>query len=166
MLYLFKKIILNRGVRSKSEKTGLLPLSEMKTAVFCIMANDDCFEDCKESVHDFLKKNNLNGKIICFDFNNDNRTPDRDGIMICKKDLSFFGIPKFKLPEDYEPDLLVSLYDRNYFPADYVSVSIKAKCKIGRVDSPVYDIVVSDINKIATQKEILNRIITILESVK
>lgn len=147
--FLRKQTLKKHG--SKVE-TGITPLSAIRTAVAFIDVEDTSFDACKNAIMAFYRENGIKGEIFFFDFRKLSETERLITSItntILKKDINFFGRPskeKVSLMLEHQPDLFISLINKDDFPIEYMAKCCEAKFKIGRKQLPgdVFDIVFTD----------------------
>lgn len=134
---------------SSKVETNIMPLSSIKSAVAFIDVEDTSFDACKNALMAFYRENNIKGDIFFFDFrklSDTERLITSINTTILKKDLNFFGRPskeKLSLMLEQQPDLFISLIDKDDYPIEYMAKCCDAKFKIGRRQLPndVFDMV-------------------------
>lgn len=133
-------------------KTGLIPLSEIKTAMTFLDASSRSFEECRSAVSDFYRKNGIDGNFLYLDLRNFSRkvtlktAPQRT---ITLKDLNWYGkVRTDKLTPILRcnSDLFISLVNSKDYPVHFLTSAYNARLKIGRQDysGGVPDVVISD----------------------
>ena len=147
--------------------TGLLPLSQIHTAVSFIDVEDTTFDECKEAILSFYKANDIKGDIFFFDFRkiaSDELLITSIQTTILKRDLNWIGKPKKEkvdLMLDSKPDLFISLIKGDKFPIEFMASCSNARFKVGRtqVRDKVFDLVISEPDHLeVSQLEIFNEI--------
>ncbi len=144
----------NKALRRDGSKvpSGMMPVSDIRTAAFIIDVEDSSFDVCKQSIQSFSREYGMKTEIFFLDMRkigSEDRLITSITNTILARDLNWFGKPsdeKMKLLLDFNPDLFVSLVKDGGFPADYVAACCTARFKIGRRQLPgkVFDLVVSD----------------------
>ena len=132
--------------------TGMIPLSQIRTAVTFIDVEDTSFDDCKEAILSFYKENNIKGDIFFFDF----RKITSDELLITsiqttilRRDLNWIGRPnkeKIDLMMASNPDLFISMIKGKCFPLEFMAACSNARFKIGRsqIEGNIFDLIISD----------------------
>ena len=130
-------------------QTGMLPLSEIKTANVLMDIENPDYDVLKEKVLAWFRNNNIKGEIWYIDF----RKLDKNTLLltsiqttIIKKELNWFGAPSLEKLNNLlenKTDLFISLTDKTYFVNILMSKCSKARFKIGRIplDHKTYDMV-------------------------
>ncbi|MDO5443464.1 MAG: hypothetical protein Q4G10_07315 [Bacteroidia bacterium] len=132
--------------------TGIMPVKDVKTAVAFIDVEDTSFDACKNAIMAFYREYGIKGEIFFFDFR---KLSDTERLItsitntILKKDLNFYGKPsKEKVSQMLvaQPDLFISLINKDDFPIHYMACCSEAKYKVGRKQLPgdIFDLVVCE----------------------
>lgn len=132
--------------------TDITPIRDIKTAVAFIDVEDTSFDACKNSIMAFYRENGIKGEIFFFDFRKLNETERLITSItntVLKKDLNFYGRPsKEKVSQMLaaQPDLFISLINKDDFPIHYMASCCEARFKVGRKQLPgdVFDLVVCE----------------------
>ena len=121
-------------------ETGLLPLSQIRTANVVIDVEEPGFDDLKEDIMAWGRSNGIKLNIYFLDF----RRLGKDELLltsitntILKKELDWIGMPDISKvgPLIYEQsDLFISMVDNHDFPIEFIARCAKARFKIGRHD--------------------------------
>ncbi|MBO4434926.1 MAG: hypothetical protein J5769_05705 [Bacteroidales bacterium] len=160
---------------TSTEPTGLMPLSEVRSAVAFIDVVDTSFNECKQALMAFFRDNNIKGDIFFFDFrklDQGERLITSITTTVLKKDLNWFDRPsqdKVNLMLAGEPDLFISLIPNADFPIEFMANCSRAHFKAGRVQLPgnVFDLVVSDpAGRSLSEAEFFNELYKLLRRVK
>lgn len=133
--------LLRRRILKKNASdipTGLLPMSDIKSANFVIDVSETGFDLLKEDILAWGRSNDIKTNIYFFDF----RKLGQDELLltsihttIIRRELNWIGVPpkdKIAALTDEKSDLFVSLISNGDFPIDYISRCTKARFKIGR----------------------------------
>ena len=154
------------------EPTGLLPLHRVRSAVAFIDVEDTAFNDCKNEVMAFFRSHGIKGDIFFFDFrklSKDERLITSITTTVLRKDLNWFGKPseeKVKLLVQGEPDMFISLVPAESYALNYMAACSRARFKIGRQDSKVYDLVFRDTpEKPISQRDAFREIVKLMEKI-
>lgn len=132
------------------EDTGLLPLKEIHTATILMDADIWAFNDCMETISNWLRSHSIRGDFHFFDF----RKLEKGELLltsiqttILRSNLNWFDCPDRSsiLLTEQPSDLFISLVKNGDFPNKYMSCCAKARFKVGVVPYPgnPYDLVVS-----------------------
>lgn len=130
--------------------TGLLPLSEIHTATILMDADIWAFNECMETISNWLRANGIRGDFHFFDF----RKLEKGELLltsiqttILRSNLNWFGCPDRSaiLLTEQPTDLFISLVLNGDYPNKYMSACAKSRFKVGVVPYPgnPYDLVVS-----------------------
>ncbi|MCR5244661.1 MAG: hypothetical protein K6C37_07975 [Bacteroidales bacterium] len=147
---IFRRRIL-RKLDGKVE-TGIIPVSQVHTAVAFISVQDPSFDECKLKLQAFYRENKIKGEVFFFDFRKigkGERLITSITTTILEKDLDWLGRP-VKEKVDHmlgsHPDMFISLLPTNSFPLEYMAKCSEARFKIGRFDMPgnTFDLVITD----------------------
>lgn len=121
-------------------ETGLLPMSQIRTANVVIDVEEPGFDELKEDIMAWGRSNGIRLNIYFFDF----RRLGKDELLltsitntILKKELDWVGMPEISKvgPLIYEPsDLFISMVDNHDFPIEFIARCAKSRFKIGRHD--------------------------------
>ena len=121
-------------------ETGLLPMSQIRTANVVIDVEEPGFDELKEDIMAWGRSNGIRLNIDFFDF----RRLGKDELLltsitntILKKELDWVGMPEISKvgPLIYEPsDLFISMVDNHDFPIEFIARCAKSRFKIGRHD--------------------------------
>ena len=160
---------------ASTEPTGLLPLQAVRSAVAFISVEEQDFEACKNDILAFYRTHNIKGSVFFFDFRRiekGERLITSITTTVLRKDLNWYGQPspeKTRTMLEGEPDLFISLLPANSYPLEYMARCSKARFKVGRQQLPgnIFDLVVlNPADKKLSQREALEEIIKLLETVK
>lgn len=132
--------------------TGITPIKDIKTAVAFIDVEDTSFDACKNSIMAFYREHNIKGEIFFFDFRKLSETERLITSItntVLKKDLNFYGKPSKEKVNGMlaaQPDLFISLINKDDFPIRYMASCCEAKFKVGRKQLPgdIFDLVVCE----------------------
>ena len=146
---MLKEIVQRRSLRKGASEvpTGLLSLGKVRSAVVFIDVEDTTFDQCKHSVLSFFRDRGIKADIFFFDFrklSREERLITSITTTVLRKDLNWYGRPsreKVALMLSGEPDLFLSLIAQPSFALDYMAASSRARFKVGRYDTPVFDLV-------------------------
>ena len=119
---LFQRRALRKG--ASPEPTGLVPLSRLHTAVILT----DSPGSCINALRTFSRKYDIKWKVV-----------DVTGIFA---NLNWFGKPRDVQP--LEADLFVSLIPAQVYAIEYIAACSRARFKVGRFDSKVFDLVLRE----------------------
>lgn len=154
------------------EPTGLLPLKCVRSAVVFIDVEDTSFNECKNEVLAFFRSHGIKGEVFFFDFRNlskDERLITSITTTVLRKDLNWFGKPsneKMQLLLQGEPDMFLSLVSAESYALEFMASCSRARFKVGRQDSKVYDLVFCDTpEKPLSQKEAFREIVKLMEKI-
>ena len=121
-------------------ETGLLPMSQIRTANVVIDVEEPGFDELKEDIMAWGRSNGIRLNIYFLDF----RRLGKDELLltsitntILKKELDWVGMPEISKvgPLIYEPsDLFISMVDNHDFPIEFIARCAKSRFKIGRHD--------------------------------
>ena len=132
--------------------TGILPMSQVKSAVAFIDVEDTSFDACKIALQAFFRDYGIKGEIFFFDFRkigSEERLITSITNTVLKKDLDWCGKPsreKIDLMLGTEADLFISLIRGTDYPLEFMAKCSQAKFKVGRIQLPgnTFDLIVSD----------------------
>lgn len=154
------------------EATRLLPLSKVRSAVAFIDVEDTSFNECKLAVQALFKDYGIKGDIFYFDFRKliqGERLITSITTTVLRKDLNWFGKPskeKVQLMLQGEPDMFFSLVKTPSFALEYMAACSRAHFKVGRYDSPVFDLVFNDTpDKPLSEITAFNEMVKIMEKI-
>ena len=166
----FQRQALKKG--ASPEPTGLLPLHRVRSAVAFIDVEDTSFNECKNDILAFFRAHGIKGEVFFFDFrriSKDERLITSITTTVLRKDLNWFGKPskdKIQLLLQGEPDMFISLVSAESYAMEYMASCSRARYKIGRRDSKVYDLVFCDTpEKPLSQKEAFGEIVKLMEKI-
>ena len=145
---MLKEFFQRRAIRKGASPvpTGLLPLSSVHTAVVLT----DSPATCGNALRAFFRKSGINGTVV-----------DVTGIYA---NLNWYGRPEDTSP--LEADLLISLLPVHLYAIEYVASCARARFKVGRTDSKVFDLVFRDKQeKPLPQPEAFEEIVKLLEKI-
>ena len=121
-------------------QTGLLPMSQIRTANVVIDVEEPGFDELKDDIMAWGRNNGIKLNIYFLDF----RRLGKDELLltsitntILKKELDWIGMPDISKvgPLMYEPsDIFISMVDNHDFPTEFIAKCAKARFKIGRHD--------------------------------
>ncbi|MBR1573650.1 MAG: hypothetical protein IJ652_02245 [Bacteroidales bacterium] len=165
MLEAVKDIFRRRYLRKFASEvpTGIIPISQVRSAVTFIDVEDTSFDKCKVDVQAFYREHGIKGEIFFFDFRKIDSTERLITSItntILKRDLSWCGKPsqeKINLMLGSDPDLFISLVRSRDFPIEFMAKCSRARFKIGRLQIPgdTFDLVVSEPeDKVLSEAEI------------
>lgn len=155
--------------------TAITPLGKLHSAVAFIDVEDTSFHDCKNLILNFYRKHNLKGDIFFFDFRKlgeGERLITSITTTILRKDLNWFDKPdkeKVSIMLAGEPDLFISMVDKDDFPIEFMAKSCRARFKIGRRQLPgdTFDMIFTDRpDKPSSQEEVFRKMEQILEKIQ
>ena len=155
--------------------TAIVPLSKIHSAVAFIDVEDTSFHDCKNRIMNFYRQHNMKGEIFFFDFRKlgeGARLITSITTTVLKKDLNWFDKPdkeKVSIMLSGEPDLFISMVDKDDFPIEFMAKCCRAKFKIGRRQLPgdTCDMIFTDRpDKTTSQDEVFKKMIQILEKIQ
>lgn len=143
----------NRKLRKFASdlSTGIIPLTEIKTANVVIDVEEPGFDLLKEDILAWGRTNKVKVNIYFFDF----RKLGKDEILLTTIDKTLLrsGLDWMKTPNvekiapliEEKSDLFLSMIDNGDFPIEFTSKCAKARFKVGRraFDGHAYDMVVS-----------------------
>ena len=169
MLDAFKDIFRRRYLRkySSTVPTGIIPVSQVRTAVAFIDVEDTSFDKCKIDIQAFYRENHIKGEIFFFDFrkiDSQERLITSITNTILKKDLDIFGKPskeKVDLMLGSNPDMFISLVRSTDFPIEFMAKCSTARFKVGRIQLPgdPFDLVISEPEgRILSEAEIFSEV--------
>lgn len=146
---MLKEFFQRRSLRKCASRvpTGLLSLGKLRSAVVFIDVEDTTFDQCKNAVLSFFRDRGIKADIFFFDFrklSKEERLITSITTTVLRKDLNWYGRPsreKVALMLSGEPDLFISLLAQPSFALEYMAASSHARFKVGRNDSPVFDLV-------------------------
>jgi hypothetical protein len=130
--------------------TGIIPLTEIKTANVVIDVEEPGFDLLKEDILAWGRSNKVKVNIYFFDF----RKLGKDEILLTTIDKTLLksGLDWMKTPNvekiapliEEKSDLFLSMIDNGNFPIEFMSKSARARFKVGRkaFDGHAYDMVV------------------------
>ena len=131
--------------------TGIIPLTEIRTANVVIDVEEAGFDLLKEDILAWGRVNKVKVNIYFFDF----RRLGKDELLLTTIDktllrsgLDWLGTPnveKITALLEEKSDLFLSMIDNGDFPIEFMSKCAKARFKVGRraFDGHAYDMVVS-----------------------
>ncbi|MBR2856920.1 MAG: hypothetical protein IKB85_05800 [Bacteroidales bacterium] len=153
MLDIIKDFFRTRKLRKYASTlpTGIIPLSEIRTANVVIDVEEAGFELLKSDIMAWGKASGIKVNIYFFDF----RRLGKDELLLTtidktfiRKGLDWIGTPNIvkvsTLMED-KSDLFISMICNGDFPIEFMSKCVRARFKVGRYefDGHAYDLVVS-----------------------
>ena len=130
--------------------TGIIPLTEIKTANVVIDVEEPGFDLLKEDILAWGRANKVKVNIYFFDF----RKLGKDELLLTTIDKTLLksGLDWMKTPNiekvapliEEKSDLFLSMIDNGDFPIEFMSKSARARFKVGRkaFDGHAYDMVV------------------------
>ena len=156
-------------------ETGLLPLSQLHSAVAFIQVEEPSFDDCKSALQAFFREKGIKSDIFFFDFRKigkEERLTTSIATTVLRKDLNAYGRPSRVKTERMlagEPDLFLSLLPGTGFPLQFMAVRSHARFKVGREQLPgnVFDLVLTDpAHRSLSQLEAFRSIVKLLETIR
>ena len=160
---------------ASTEPTGFVPLEKIHSAVAFIDVEDTSFNECKNALMIFFREHGIKGDIFFFDFRKlteGERLITSITTTVLKKDLNWFDKPdkeKVSIMLSGEPDLFISMVDKDDFPIEFMAKCCRAKFKIGRRQLPgdTFDMIFTDRpDKTTSQDEVFKKMIQILEKIQ
>ncbi len=153
MFETIKNFFRKRRLKKVTSKTptGLLAMDKISSASFLIDAAEPGFDQLKEDIITWCRKNNIKGNIYFLDLRRLNKNEmvlTSIQTTILKKELDWLGFPNEPTTRgliEEQNDLFISLIN-DYCPAvEYASRCANARFKIGRNGYPdhVYDMIFS-----------------------
>ena len=153
MLDIIKDFFRTRKLRKYASTlpTGIIPLSEIRTANVVIDVEEAGFELLKSDIMAWGKASGIKVNIYFFDF----RKLGKDELLLTtidktllRKGLDWLGTPnveKISSLMEEKSDLFISLVDNGNFPIEFMSKCVRARFKVGRCPFPghAYDMVVT-----------------------
>lgn len=132
--------------------TGITPIKDIRSAVAFIDVEDTSFDACKNALMTFFREYSIKGEVFFFDFrklNDTERLITSITNTVLKKDLNFYGKPskeKVNVMLAAQPDLFISLINKDDYPIQYMASCCEAKYKVGRKQLPgdIFDLVVCE----------------------
>lgn len=160
MLPALKQYFRKRALRKiKTHRDpGLLPITDIKTALCLINIQEPGYVEATAAVQDFYFKNGITGAIEYIDLADSN--------------INWYGKPKKeknKLFKKTAPDLLISLVNSDDFYVHYLIGKSNARYKIGRKRFPgedTLDMVVADGEKEMMPAQALKMIINYMSRIE
>lgn len=151
----FIKNIFRRKVIGKTGndiQTELTPVSNLHSVTVLLDINDAREEGCLDRIRKYFKTSGMSCEIWFLDLNKKHKegeaspNPERT---ITKKDLNWFGRPskdKISKISGDNPELFISLVNNNAFTITFITKSLPAKFKIGRMQlkNRIFDLVIED----------------------
>ena len=134
--------------------TGIIPLSEIRTANVVIDVEEAGFDQLKEDILAWGKSTGIRVNIYFFDF----RKLGKDELLLTTIDKTFIrkgldwidtpNIMKISTLMEEKSDLFISMIANGDFPIEFMSKCIRARFKVGRWDfeGHAYDMVDSGTN--------------------
>ena len=119
---LFQRRALRKG--ASPVPTGLVPLSGIHSAI--VLTDSPAI--CADAFRSFFRKHGITWAVV-----------DVTGIFAA---LDWFGKPRQDQP--LEADLFISLLPAQVFALDYITACARSRFKVGRYDSPLFDLVFKD----------------------
>jgi hypothetical protein len=131
--------------------TGILPISEIRTANVVIDVEEAGFDLLKEDILSWGKATGIKVNIYFFDF----RKLGKDELLLTtidktfiRKGLDWIGTPniiKIGTLMEEKSDLFISMICNGDFPIEFMSKCVRARFKVGRLGFPghAYDMVIS-----------------------
>ena len=120
--------------------TGLLPMSEIRSAVVVIDVEEPGFDELKEDILAWGRATGVKVNLYFFDF----RRLGKDELLLTsitntllRKELDWIGMPdpgKIAPLLEEQNDLFISMIDNSNFPIDFLTRCAKARFKVGRHD--------------------------------
>lgn len=153
---MLKEFFQGRSIRKNASKepTGLLSLERVKSAVVFLDVEDTSFDACKNAILSYFRGRGIKADIFFFDFrrlSKDERLITSITTTVLRKDLNWYGKPsreKVQLMLSGQPDLFISLLPMPSYALEYMAACSCAHFKVGRTDSPVFDLVLNaDLNE-------------------
>ena len=171
------KVLLRKNALKRCEShepSGITPLSRLRSAVVLIDVEDSSFDLCKREVMAFFRENGIKGEIFFFDFR---KLTEGERLItsitntILRKDLNWYGRPpkeKVDLLLEGEPDLFISLIDKDSFAIEYLAKCSHARFKAGRrqLSGDVFDLVVSDPTSLHCEAEVFREMAALMKKIK
>ena len=115
---------------------------------------DTSFDACKNAILSYFRSRSIKADIFFFDFrrlSKDERLITSITTTVLRKDLNWYGKPsreKVQLMLTGQPDLFISLLPSSSFALEYMAACSCAHFKVGRTDSPFFDLIFSaDVNE-------------------
>lgn len=177
MFPLLKYILRRRAIRRNASpvQTGMIPLSAVRHAVVVGNAEEDRWDECRETVDKFFRRHGIKYEIYHIDTRKYRRgtAPETETeYTLCRNNLNWFGKPVKEIRSSLlsgRPDLYICLSDRGGFTERFLAAAIPAGFKIGcnRFPEDSYNIIVTsagDSGKDACDR--FAQIAALLESVK
>ena len=170
---LFRKRSLKKSASTRP--TGLCPISRIRSAVTFIDVEDTSFDVCKKAIQALYRDNGIKGEIFFFDFR---KIGDKERLItsitntILKKDLNWYGKPakeKVDLLLQGEPDLFISLINKDDFPIEFIAKTSTAHFKIGRRQLPgnTFDLVIKDpADKPYSEAEVFGEVVRFIDKIQ
>lgn len=130
-------------------RTGLIPVSGLKSAGILIDTSDPSCTACAEDASKYFKSKSIDTAVYFLDLRKYRKKeipPTDRPTTITRKDLNWFGKPDMvKISGLVDKDLLVSLTMSESYPAIFISKVSRAKFKIGISDykGHPFDIMIS-----------------------
>lgn len=171
---MLKEYFQRRSLRKGASKvpTELIPLRKVRSAVVFIDVEDSAFSYCKDAVNYFFRDRRIKADVFFFDFrrlSKDERLITSITTTVLRKDLNWYGKPgkdKVDLMLSGQPDMFISLLSQPSYALEYMASCSCARFKVGRFDSPVFNLVFKDTpDKPLTEYEAFLEILKILDKV-
>ena len=148
-----KRYFRNRKLQKHASDlpTGIIPVSEIRTANVVIDVEEAGFDLLKEDILSWGKATGIKVNIYFFDF----RKLGKDELLLTtidktfiRKGLDWIGTPnivKISTLMEEKSDLFISMIGNGDFPIEFMSKCVRARFKIGRCafKGHAYDMVVS-----------------------
>lgn len=170
---IFRKRYLKKDC--SSVRTGLMPLSAVKSAVVIMDEAENGAEECKDKIISFFKKKNIPLALFFLDLRKkpeeDTRIVDADRT-ITRKDLNWSGRPsneKMRTFSATNADMLISLVNNRNFPLAYMVRCSRAKFKTGRrqLRQGAFDLVIEDSPSLTySQSEAFDEMLKYIDTIK
>lgn len=133
-------------------QTGLTPVSNLRSVTVLLDINDAREEGCLDRIRKYFKTRGMSCEIWFLDLNKKHKegeeSPDPERT-ITKKDLNWFDKPsreRINKISGENPELFISLVNKNSFTIAFITKSLPAKFKIGRMQlkTRIFDLVIED----------------------
>lgn len=162
--------LLRRRRHKRLSSTGIVPLSEIKTAAIWIDGDNMDVPDLCTEIKEYFRGKGIEAGIYALALAEDifYIESSADAAIFHESDINIFGWAKRrkKTPAiNPDVDLFISIYPNDEYIIEDAAICSRAKMKIGRIPSKIYDIVIS--GQIQTPCGEVFKIVTdILEKIK
>lgn len=175
---LLTDIFRKKGLKRFASKvrTGMIPLSDIRSAAILMDSLDDDTEACIKDIKDFFRKKGVQPEIRYIDTRSDRKKKGSSltdpSVTFQKKDLNWYGRLRnasLHYVTEKQYDLYIDLTPRDDYTTLFIAWSIPARFKIGcfKPESSPFNIVVTPPGGAsASIREIFRNMTGLLESIR